>query len=79
MNRTLFLCGNRHGHKIFERIFFNKALIFSEKVCKIARDNSMKILDIKVKYSEVCDAVKSVNINKMWKIYNGKIEVVSFT
>jgi hypothetical protein len=39
----------------------------------------MKILDIKVKYSEVCDAVQSVNINKMWKIYNGKIEVVSLT
>jgi len=53
--------------------------IFGKKVCKIARDNSMKILDIKVKYSEVCDAVKSVNINKIWKIYNGKIEVVSFT
>jgi len=39
----------------------------------------MKILDINVKYSEVCDAVKSVNINKIWKMYNGKIEVVSFT
>ena len=51
---------------MFERLFFNKALIFLEKkVCKVARDNSMKILDMKVKYSEVYDGVKSVNINKM--------------